>query len=130
MNRKNRRAMKSQQRHGHAGNNRDAIETMIKCAIEDADVVVYINPALPRRLVQIERSLMEQYGMDFAGALMLQAESNRKELTKRGLDAETFAMLEGKANQWNGEKVPDLHYLWFKGDTFVTRAELVPYDIL
>jgi hypothetical protein len=129
MNRKERRAMKSQQRRDHGGFNREAVETKIKSAIENADLFVYINPTLPRSLVRIERSLMEQYGMDFAADLMLQAEANRKEVSKRGLDPETFAMLEGKANQWNGEPVPDLHYLWFKGDTFVTTEELVPYDM-
>ena len=61
---------------------------------------------------------------------MLQAESNRKEVSRRGLSPETFAMIEGKSNQWMGEPVPDLHYLWFKGDTFVTTEELVPYDML
>lgn len=130
MNRKERRAMKSQQRHAHNSVNRSAIETKIKSAIETADLVVYINPTLPRSLVRIERSLMEQYGMDFAGALMVQAEANRKEACKRGLDPETFAMIEGKGNRWKGEPVPDLHFLWFKGDTVVTTEELVPYDML
>jgi hypothetical protein len=128
MNRKDRRATKSQQRHAHDSHEMDAVENKIRDAIEKADVVVYINPALPRCLVHIERSLMEQYGMDFAGALMLQAESNRNEVSRRGLSPETFAMIEG--NQWKGEPVPDLHFLWFMGDTFVTTQELVPYDML
>ena len=52
MNRKERRAMKSQQRQAHNNVNRPAIETKIKTAIEQADLVVYINPTLPRSLVQ------------------------------------------------------------------------------
>jgi len=86
--------------------------------------------ALPRFKVHIERSLMEQYGMDFAGALMLQAENNRQEVSKRGFNPETFAMIEVKSNQWQGQPVADLHYLWFKGNTFITTKELVPYDLI
>ena len=126
MNRKERRAMKSQQ-HSKV---KEAIENKIRDAIDKADLVVYMNPSLPRFKVHIERSLMEQYGMDFAGALMLQAESNRQEVSKRGFNPETFAMIEGKSNQWQGQPVADLHYLWFKGNTFITTKELVPYDLI
>ncbi len=73
---------------------------------------------------------MEQYGMDFAGTLMAQAETNRKEVSRHGHDPETFAMIESKRNQWKGEPVPDLHYLWFKGNTFITTKKLVPYDMV
>lgn len=39
-------------------------------------------------------------------------------------------MIDGKSNQWQGQPVPDLHYLWFKGNTFITTKELVPYDLI
>ena len=108
----------------------EAIENKIRDAIDKADLVVYMNPSLPRFKVHIERSLMEQYGMDFAGALMLQAENNRQEVSKRGFNPETFAMIEGKSKQLQGRPVADLHYLWFKGNTFITTKELVPYDLI
>ena len=68
--------------------------------------------------------------MDFAEALLIQAEKNRKEVSKRGFNPETFAVIEANGNQWRGEPVPDLHYLWFKCDAFVTARELVPYGMI
>ena len=61
---------------------------------------------------------------------MVQAENNRQEVSKRGFNPETFAMIEGKSNQLQGRPVADLHYLWFKGNTFITTKELVPYDLI
>ena len=58
MNRKERRAMKSQQRHAHDSEELNAVENKITDAIEQADLVVYINPHLPRLKVHIERSLI------------------------------------------------------------------------
>lgn len=55
MNRKARRAMKSQQ-HSKV---KEAIENKIRDAIDKADLVVYMNPSLPRFNVYIELSLME-----------------------------------------------------------------------
>jgi hypothetical protein len=130
MNRKERRAMKSQRRHAKGSSVVGAMESRIKDAIERADLVVYINPALPGTVIQIERSLMEQYGMDYAGSVMLQAENNRKELSRPGFSPETFAMIEGKCNRWRGCDLPDLHYLWFNGDTYVTNKALFPYDMI
>ena len=40
-------------------------------------------------------------------------------------------ILEGDVQtSGGGEPIPDLHYLWFKGDTFITKKELVPYGMM
>ena len=130
MNRQQRRAKRSEHRRSVDSRLRAAVDKRVKDAIEAADLILYMNPSLPGVTVHMERSLMEQFGMDFAGALLLQAERNKKEVSTRGLDPETFAMIEGKANRWKGQPAPDLHYLWFRGETYVTTKELVPYDMI
>ncbi len=129
MNRRERRAVMSRDRQTHDRQVKAAIEAKVNAAIEKADLILYTNPSLPGVRIHVERPLMEKYGMDFAGALMLQAENNRKQVSRRGLDPKTFAMTEGLGNQWRGQRAPDLHYLWFRGETYVTTKELVPYGM-